>query len=65
MSVSPNWPTFVGLQQRAITAKDATELAFLIANETWHLLPYRQSLVFVDDTFARASDRGLGTRQRH
>ncbi len=49
-----NWPVLVGLQQRALEATDVIELAFLIANETWHLIPYRQALVFVDDTFGRA-----------
>ncbi|WP_295441081.1 biotin/lipoyl-binding protein [uncultured Thiodictyon sp.] len=48
-----NWSVLVGLQQRALEAADANELAFLIANETWHLVPYRQAVVFFNDTFGR------------
>ena len=53
MSPSPpeiNWQILVGLQRRATEAADATELAFLIANETWHLLPYHQAALFRYDT---------------
>lgn len=48
-----NWPVLVGLQQRALEVTDANELAFLMANETWHLVPYRQAVVFFNDTFGR------------
>ena len=48
-----NWPILLGLQQRALAAADEAELAFLIANETWHLLPYKQSAVFLIDSFGR------------
>lgn len=39
----------VGLQQRALEARDVAELGFIVANETWHLTPYRQACVFVAD----------------
>jgi hypothetical protein len=32
---------------------DAAELGFVIANETWHLLPYRQASVFLLDSLGR------------
>src|SRR5574343_326255 len=51
--VDPNWPVLVGLQQRALEAADQTELAFLMGNETWHLVPYRQAAVFLPDAFGR------------
>ena len=43
----------LGLQQRALRAADESELSFLIANDTWHLIPYRQALVFLLDSFGR------------
>ena len=43
----------VGLQQRALEARDVAELGFIIANETWHLTPYRQACVFVTDLRSR------------
>lgn len=48
-----NWPILLGLQQRALAAADEAELAFLIGNETWHLLPYKQAAVFLIDSFGR------------
>lgn len=42
----PDWPLLVGLLQRSQRALDAAELGFIIANETWQLLPYRQAAVF-------------------
>lgn len=48
-----NWPGLIGLQQRAMAASDVQALAFLVANETWHLIPYRQAMVFLHDTFGR------------
>lgn len=51
--VDPNWPVLVGLQQRALEAADTIELAFLIGNETWHLVPYRQAAVFLPDALGR------------
>jgi hypothetical protein len=47
------WPVLVGLQQRAMEAADETELLFLAANETWHLAPYSQACVFVNDALGR------------
>lgn len=39
----------LGLHQRCLRAQDVAELGFVIANETWHVLPYRQASVFVAD----------------
>jgi hypothetical protein len=52
-TTSPNCSLLVNLKQRALEATDSGELAFIIANETWHLLPYQQALVFLDDFFGR------------
>lgn len=43
------WPLLLGLQQRCMRALDAAELGFVVANETWHLIPYRQAVVFQTD----------------
>lgn len=43
------WPLLVSLQQRCMRARDGAELGFVIANETWHLLPYGQASVFYVD----------------
>lgn len=43
------WPLLLGLQQRCMRALDAAELGFVITNETWHLIPYRQAVVFQTD----------------
>ena len=56
---SVNWPVLVGLQQRAMAAIDAQALAFLVANETWHLLPYAQAVVVIDDAFGRPRLRAV------
>lgn len=53
MQAPANWPLLLGLQQRAMEASDVTELAFLIGNETWHLVPYRQAAVFLPDAIGR------------
>jgi hypothetical protein len=43
------WSLLLGLQQRCLRAQDLAELGFVIANETWHLCPYRQAAVFILD----------------
>ncbi len=48
-----HWPVLVGLQQRSMQAQDEAELLFLIANETWHLVPYSQACLFLDDALGR------------
>lgn len=56
----------LSLQQRCLRAKDDAELGFVIANETWHLLPYGQSAVFLQDRLGRPTLRtvsGLATIQ--
>ena len=49
----PNWPLLVSLQQRCLEAEDEAGLAFLIANEAWHLAPYAQASVFLRDALGR------------
>jgi hypothetical protein len=44
-----DWPLLASLQQRCMRARDSAELGFVIANETWHLLPYGQAAVFQVD----------------
>lgn len=44
-----NLPLLLSLHQRCLRAADGAELAFVIANETWHLMPYRQGSVFLLD----------------
>jgi len=52
---APAWPQLVDLQQRCLGARDSAELGFLIANETWHLVHYRQACVLLYDRFGRLS----------
>ena len=40
------WRRLAGLQARAHAAANPAELGFVIANETWQLLPYRQGVVW-------------------
>lgn len=42
-----------GLTRRAIRAADLKELGFLIANETWQLLHYRQAIVYFRDRIGK------------
>lgn len=42
-----------GLVQRCMRAKDRAELGFVLANDTWQLLPYRQAAVFQADQLGR------------
>ncbi|PKO66981.1 MAG: hypothetical protein CVU22_13665 [Betaproteobacteria bacterium HGW-Betaproteobacteria-16] len=48
-----SWPRYVGLQRRSLECADEAELGFLIANETWHLVPYKQAVLFRLDGFQR------------
>lgn len=62
-STAGHWPMLVGLQQRSQQARDEAELGFLIANDTWHLVPYSQACVFLPDALGRSTLRfvsGLG-----
>ncbi|SDY03850.1 Biotin-lipoyl like [Allochromatium warmingii] len=54
-----NWPLLVSLQQQALTATDSQTLSFTIANDTWHLVSYRQALVFVNDALERPRLRAV------
>lgn len=47
----------LGLQQRCMQALDSAELGFVIANETWQLLPYSQACVFFTDNLGRPALR--------
>ncbi|HEX5737073.1 MAG TPA: hypothetical protein VFY22_01075, partial [Hydrogenophaga sp.] len=47
------WPRYVSLQRRSLECADEAELGFLIANETWHLVPYKQAVLFRLDGFQR------------
>jgi hypothetical protein len=61
-----DWPLLVSLQQRCLRARDSAELGFVIANETWHLLPYGQASVFQADRLGKPVLRtisGLATLQ--
>ncbi|MDR7152671.1 hypothetical protein J2W49_004649 [Hydrogenophaga palleronii] len=49
-----SWPRYVGLQRRSLECADEAELGFLIANETWHLVPYQQAVLFRLDSFQRS-----------
>ena len=40
------WRTLAELGERLRRARAPTELAFILANETWRLLPYRQGIVW-------------------
>ena len=42
-----------GLVQRCMRAKDRAELGFVMANDTWQRLPYRQAAVFQIDPLGR------------
>lgn len=48
-----DWPLVVSLQQRCLGAGDKAELDFVIANETWQLIPYSQAAVFEIDRLGR------------
>lgn len=49
-----SWPRYVSLQRRSLDCADEAELGFLIANETWHLVPYKQAVLFRLDGFQRS-----------
>ncbi len=40
------WRTLAALHERAREARNVAELAFVIANETWQIVPYRQGVVW-------------------
>lgn len=44
-----NWPILLALQDKALEASDESQLAFVIGNETWHLVPYRQAALYLID----------------
>jgi hypothetical protein len=59
MSEATPWTRLIGLQQRCLAARDTAELCFIIASETWHLLPYRQACVLLDDALQRPRLRAV------
>lgn len=53
----------MALQHKSQQCHDLVELGFLMANDTWHLVPYAQACVFLPDTLNRPTLRflsGLG-----
>lgn len=60
------YPLILSLQQRCMNAQDSAELSFVIANETWQVIQYRQAFVFTYDGLGRPSLKvvsGLATLQ--
>lgn len=49
----------LSLHSKAVKCQDLAELGFLIANETWHLLPYRQACFFTPDAMKRPALRSV------
>lgn len=49
----------LSIQRKAQSARDKTELFFLIANETWHLVRYRQAFVVTPDLLDRPAIRAV------
>ncbi len=47
------WPVFASLQRQALQAPDIAALGFVVANETWHLVPYQQACVCLLDGLGR------------
>lgn len=47
------WALYVSLQRRCLQAADKAALGFLVANETWHLVPYQQASVWLFDSLGR------------
>lgn len=50
-----DWPLLLSMQQRCMRATTIAELGFVIANETWHLVPYVQASLFRLDKLGRLS----------
>lgn len=56
MNMAPGagpWSLYVSLQRRCLQAADKAALGFLVANETWHLVPYQQASVWLFDSLGR------------
>ncbi|MDR0776773.1 MAG: biotin/lipoyl-binding protein [Azonexus sp.] len=47
------WPVYASLQRQALEAPDIAALSFVVANETWHLVPYQQACVCLVDHLGR------------
>ncbi|MCL2656883.1 MAG: efflux RND transporter periplasmic adaptor subunit [Betaproteobacteria bacterium] len=47
------WPVYASLQRQALQAEDIAALGFVVANETWHLVPYQQACVCLVDGLGR------------
>lgn len=59
LQADPRWSVLVGVQQRAQLARDDIELAFVMANDTWQLVPYDQACVFMVDAFGRPALKAI------
>jgi len=58
---APDYRTLAYVAQRARECTDRTGLAFVAANETWHLAHYRQAFVFLGEPLALATVSGLAS----
>lgn len=47
-------PTLLSINQRLLKASDVKELSFIIANDTWQIIKYRQACVFLPDRLGRS-----------
>ncbi|NVK02372.1 MAG: GAF domain-containing protein [Oceanospirillaceae bacterium] len=47
-------PTLLSINQRLLKAADIKELSFIIANDTWQIIKYRQACVFLPDRLGRS-----------
>ena len=47
------WPVYASLQRQALQAESISDLGFVVANETWHLVPYQQACVCLVDGLGR------------
>lgn len=52
-AAGPAASSILALQQRLLASPQVSELAFALANETWHLVRYTQACVFVRDVLGR------------
>jgi hypothetical protein len=58
---APDYRTLAYVAQRARECTDRVGLAFVAANETWHLAHYRQAFVFLGEPLALATVSGLAS----
>src|SRR5690606_32504628 len=44
------WRALAHLTERLLTAGSRSEICFILANETWHLMPFRQAVLWRIDS---------------